>query len=266
MNLNEKFKKTAHFKPRKAFKIGHLLEKFKKICKTFDKINKFMYNAAQRPKGRNFKGVKMQVNSVSANAATAASQLSTKSTDEKSAKNANIQSALSSSKLDSETIEKLRSLGGNGITNYYIAQFQQESLSVSFGNFGSQSSVLDLLTSDSSKATSILSQIDFASIGYTGKNILAMNSDELNELVSEDGFFGIENTASRIADFVINGAGDDLEKLQKGFEGMKQGFEQAEKIWGDKLPQISQDTIDKAIAKVSARIDELGGNAVNLQA
>ena len=209
----------------------------------------------------------MQVNSTTTAAATAvATQTSTKSTDEKSAKNANIQSAVSSSKLDSETIEKLRALGGKGITNYYIAQFQQQTLEISFNNFGSQSSVLDILSSDSSKATSILSQIDFASIGYTGKNLFAMNSTELNALVSEDGFFGIENTASRIADFVINGAGDDLEKLKKGFEGMKQGFEQAEKIWGDKLPQISQDTIDKAIEKVSARIQELGGNAVNINA
>ena len=210
----------------------------------------------------------MQVNSTTTAAATAVAttQTSTKSTDEKSAKNANIQSAVSSSKLDSETIEKLRALGGKGITNYYIAQFQQQTLEISFNNFGSQSSVLDILSSDSSKATSILSQIDFASIGYTGKNLLAMNSTELNALVSEDGFFGIENTASRIADFVINGAGDDLEKLKKGFEGMKQGFEQAEKIWGDKLPQISQDTIDKAIEKVSARIQELGGNAVNINA
>ena len=210
----------------------------------------------------------MQVNSTTtaAAAAVATTQTSTKSTDEKSAKNANIQSAVSSSKLDSETIEKLRALGGKGITNYYIAQFQQQTLEISFNNFGSQSSVLDILSSDSSKATSILSQIDFASIGYTGKNLLAMNSTELNALVSEDGFFGIENTASRIADFVINGAGDDLEKLKKGFEGMKQGFAQAEKIWGDKLPQISQDTIDKAIEKVSARIQELGGNAVNINA
>lgn len=47
---------------------------------------------------------------------------------------------------------------------------------------------------------------------------------------------------------------------------MKQGFEQAEKIWGNKLPQISQDTITKAIEKVSARIKELGGNAVDMNA
>ncbi|HHS6525373.1 TPA: pyruvate kinase [Campylobacter jejuni] len=108
--------------------------------------------------------------------------------------------------------------------------------------------------------------IDFASLGYNGKNPLDMNTDELQQLVSEDGFFGVENTANRIADFVIKGGGDDVEKLKKGLEGMKKGFEQAEKMWGGELPQISQDTIDAALKKVSDRIDELGGKTLDLQA
>lgn len=217
----------------------------------------------------------MEVNSVAATSAVGASQVGSKrantnqsATDEKSqsTKNANTQSAQSTSNLDQETINKLKALGGKGITNLYIAQFMSQSLSTSFGNFSSQSGIVDILSNDVNKATSILSQIDFASIGYTGKNIFAMNQNELKALVSEDGFFGIENTASRIAGFVINGAGDDLAKLQKGFEGMKQGFAQAEQMWGGKLPQISQDTIDKAIEKVSAKIKELGGNAVDMNA
>lgn len=217
----------------------------------------------------------MEVNSVAATSAVGASQVGNKrastnqsATDEKSqsTKNTNTQSAQSTSNLDQETINKLKALGGKGITNLYIAQFMSQSLSTSFGNFSSQSGIVDILSNDVNKATSILSQIDFASIGYTGKNIFAMNQNELKALVSEDGFFGIENTASRIAGFVINGAGDDLAKLQKGFEGMKQGFAQAEQMWGGKLPQISQDTIDKAIEKVSAKIKELGGNAVDMNA
>ncbi|ELH8062100.1 hypothetical protein Q8314_001776 [Campylobacter jejuni] len=47
---------------------------------------------------------------------------------------------------------------------------------------------------------------------------------------------------------------------------MKKGFEQAEKMWGGELPQISQDTIDAALKKVSDRIDELGGKTLDLQA
>ncbi len=63
-------------------------------------------------------------------------------------------------------------------------------------------------------AKSILTNIDFASLGYSGKNPLDMNTDELQQLVSEDGF-GVENTANRIADFVIKGGGDDVEKLKR---------------------------------------------------
>ncbi|EJE0428475.1 hypothetical protein M4K02_002065, partial [Campylobacter coli] len=64
----------------------------------------------------------------------------------------------------------------------------------------------------------------------------------------------------------IKGAGNDVEKLKKGLEGIKQGFEQAEKIWGGELPQISQDTIEATIKKVSDRIDELGGKTLDLKA
>lgn len=176
---------------------------------------------------------------------------------------------LTSAKLDQENIEKLKNLGGKGITQIYLAAFRQDTLNSSFQNFSAQASSLDLLNFNSSsasiaKAAQAFSNVDFAALGYTGKNPLSMNTDELNALLGENGFFGIENTASRIADFVIQGAGDDLEKLQKGFEGMKEGFKQAEKLWGGDLPKISQDTINKAIEKVSARIQELGGNAIDL--
>lgn len=194
-------------------------------------------------------------------------QSSTKdiSKEEQTARDAKSIVDLASSKLDKDSIKELSNIGGKAITQAYIMQFQQQSLMASMDNFNSQSSILGL-GSGSNQAALMLSQIDFASIGYDGKNPLAMSQDELNFLISEEGFFGVENTANRIADFVINGAGDDLEKLQKGFEGMKRGFEEAERMWGGSLPQISQETIDKAIEKVSARIEELGGKAVNINA
>ncbi|KGI55806.1 hypothetical protein [Campylobacter sp. MIT 97-5078] len=194
---------------------------------------------------------------------------SAKKTSETSTKNTE---SLNTNELSKDNLEKLSKLGGKGITQLYVAQFQQEIFSSSFGNFSSQSGVLGLLGNFGSSADNIakvataFSNVDFAAIGYTGKNPLSMNQNELNALISENGFFGVENTANRIADFVIQGAGDDLEKLKKGFEGMKQGFKQAEKMWGSALPQISQDTITKAIEKVSARIEELGGNAVDIKA
>ncbi|EFM2941514.1 hypothetical protein HHZ76_001412 [Campylobacter upsaliensis] len=179
---------------------------------------------------------------------------------ESSTQTMNLQSA---NLKDEETLNKLNSLGGKGLSQLYFMEFAQQSMNAIFGNTNAQAGVSNLL---GGTAESILSKIDFAGLGYMGKSPLAMNQDELKELVGENGFFGVANTANRIADFVIQGAGDDPQKLQKGFEGMKKGFEEAQNLWGGKLPQISQDTINQALEKVSKRIDELGGQTLNLEA
>ncbi|TNH34211.1 hypothetical protein [Campylobacter helveticus] len=210
----------------------------------------------------------MQVNTY-ANVASITQSVSNKKADTKaeskvetSTQDINLQSA---NLKDEETLDKLNSLGGKGLTQLYFMEFAQQSMNAIFGNTNAQAGLADMFNGGG-LAGSILSKIDFAGLGYTGKNPLAMNQDELKELVGENGFFGVANTANRIADFVIQGAGDNLEKLQKGFEGMKRGFEEASDMWGGKLPQISQDTINQAIEKVSKRIDELGGKTLNLEA
>lgn len=203
----------------------------------------------------------MQVNTY-ANVASITHAVSNKKANnvESSTQTMNLQSANSK---DEETLNKLNSLGGKGLSQLYFMEFAQQSMNAIFGNTNAQAGVSNLL---GGTAESILSKIDFAGLGYMGKSPLAMNQDELKELVGENGFFGVANTANRIADFVIQGAGDNLEKLQKGFEGMKKGFEEAQNLWGGKLPQISQDTINQALEKVSKRIDELGGQTLNLEA
>ena len=112
----------------------------------------------------------------------------------------------------------------------------------------------------------ILSGVDFKSIGYEGKPITQLSQSEASDLVSENGFFGITNTADRISNFIISAAGDDLQKLEAGKEGMLRGFKEAEKIWGGKLPEISQKTIEKATQAVDKRIAELSGNVLSVQA
>ena len=202
----------------------------------------------------------MQVNTY-ANVASITHAVSNKKANvESNTQTINLQSA---NLKDEETLDKLNSLGGKGLSQLYFMEFAQQSMNAIFGNTNAQAGVSNLL---GGTAESILYKIDFAGLGYMGKSPLAMNQDELKELVGENGFFGVANTANRIADFVIQGAGDNLEKLQKGFEGMKKGFEEAQNLWGGKLPQISQDTINQALEKVSKRIDELGGQTLNLEA
>lgn len=119
------------------------------------------------------------------------------------------------------------------------------------------------LSSDIKPPQSLSDFIDYDAIGYTGKPIENLSQGEAKALVAEDGFFGVAQTANRIAGFVLAGAGDDLEKLQEGRKGIMQGFEEAEAIWGGKLFDISYETINKALESIDERIKALGGNVLD---
>ncbi len=95
-------------------------------------------------------------------------------------------------------------------------------------------------------------------IGYEGPSIALLSEEEAAELVSEDGFFGVTQTSERIANFVISGANGDEELLREGRKGILQGLKDAEEVWGGKLPDISYETIDKAVAMVDAVLVENG--------
>ena len=135
---------------------------------------------------------------------------------------------------------------GKQITNSYLADYMAQMASESKTTFSTQADTFTL-----------------ADIGYKGKPIGQLSQNEAKALVADDGFFGISQTSARIADFVIQGAGDDLSKLQAGRSGMLQGFSEAEKLWGGKLPEISYTTMQKALEKVDARVKELGGSVLD---
>ena len=102
-----------------------------------------------------------------------------------------------------------------------------------------------------------LDGMSLKNIGYEGKPILDLTVDEAKELVGEDGFFGITQTSNGVANFVFNFAGDDLEKLQKGRDGIIQGFEEANKLFGGNLPEISYKTQERTLALIDERINAI---------
>ena len=156
--------------------------------------------------------------------------------------------------------EKIKSgeISGKTLSQAYLVEYSLKIESYSSNNLQAQSAPFDL-----NKVKDILSSIDFESIGYTGKPIADMNPDEAASLVSEEGFFGVTQTSERLADFVLSGGGDDLERLKAGREGIIRGFKEAEEIWGEKLPDISYETLDKALAKIDERITAYGGPILN---
>lgn len=78
------------------------------------------------------------------------------------------------------------------------------------------------------------------------KNVSAEDIAQAKKDVSEDGYWGVKQTAQRMFDFASALAGDDVEKMKKMQAAMEKGFKKAEKAWGGKLPDICQDTMKAA--------------------
>ncbi len=108
--------------------------------------------------------------------------------------------------------------------------------------------------------------LDLEKMQYNGKPLTELSPAEAQVLVADEGYFGVTKTAERLADFVLFGGGDNLERLQAGREGVQTGFLEAEEAWGGTLPEISYQTRDKALTLIDARIQELGGSLVDVRA
>lgn len=115
-----------------------------------------------------------------------------------------------------------------------------------------QQSVLDFLSGKGK-----INDMSLEDIGYKGKPIMDLSPQEATDLVGENGFFGITQTSDRVSNFVFSFAGDDLEKLQKGRDGIVKGFDEANKMFGGNLPEISYKTQERTLALIDAKIESL---------
>ena len=115
-----------------------------------------------------------------------------------------------------------------------------------------QKNVLDFLSGKESE-----NGMNLENTGYTGKAITDLTQDEAKQLVSDEGYFGITQTSDRVSNFVFNFAGDNLEILQKGREGIVKGFQEAEKLFGGELPDISYKTQERTLALIDEKINSL---------
>lgn len=132
------------------------------------------------------------------------------------------------------------------------AQDMAKGSSLTQGFLDGAKEVLDFLSGKQSEGG-----MDLSNIGYEGKPITELTSEEASELISDDGFFGITQTSDRVANFVFSFAGNDLELLEKGREGIVQGFEEANKLFGGELPEISYKTQERTLALLDERINAL---------
>ena len=70
--------------------------------------------------------------------------------------------------------------------------------------------------------------------------------------ISEDGYWGVNQTSDRILDFAIALSGNDTSKAEMLLDAFKKGFSEATAAWGKELPEISQKTYDAVLEKFEA--------------
>lgn len=77
-----------------------------------------------------------------------------------------------------------------------------------------------------------------------------LSQKDAQELVAEDGYFGVEKTSERIFQFAVGIAGNDPARVGAIREGVEKGFQEALDAFGGWLPDISYDTYDAVIQKL----------------
>ncbi|MCD7836577.1 MAG: hypothetical protein LUG83_08020 [Lachnospiraceae bacterium] len=81
---------------------------------------------------------------------------------------------------------------------------------------------------------------------------------QAQEDISEDGYWGVNQTSDRIIQFATALTGGDPDKIEEMREAFKKGYEQAEKKWGGELPEISQQTYDAVMQKFDELAEAAG--------
>lgn len=160
-----------------------------------------------------------------------------------------------------------RSLDTN--SNKVLTSSTSRSLRVSTSSFSFNSKEISLTNTRTQTMVSQFNNLTFRDkqeLGSDNPLLSNLTKESAAALIEKDGYYGIEKTSQRIADFVLNGAGDDMDRLKQGRKGILLGFEAAEKAWKGKLPDISYETIEKAVKSIDDKITELGGNILEITA
>lgn len=78
----------------------------------------------------------------------------------------------------------------------------------------------------------------------------SLTQEDAQELIADDGYFGVEQTSERIVNFAIGIAGGDVSRLEAIKEGVEKGFQEALDAFGGWLPDISHQTYDTVMEKL----------------
>lgn len=81
-------------------------------------------------------------------------------------------------------------------------------------------------------------------------NFTAADIEQAKKDVADGGYWSAESTSDRLVEFAKAISGGDVKQKDALVASIKEGFKQAEELWGGKLPQISQDTYRLTMEKL----------------
>lgn len=95
-------------------------------------------------------------------------------------------------------------------------------------------------------------------------DLSTVTPEEAQELIADDGYFGVEKTSERIFNFAVGMAGGDPAKIDAIRQGVEKGFQEALDAFGGWLPDISYETYDTVMQKLDdwAGIDQSPQNQI----
>ncbi len=87
-------------------------------------------------------------------------------------------------------------------------------------------------------------------VGDTSIDFRDLTPGKAQDLISGDGYWGVEQTSDRIVQFAISLGGNDPKRLEKIKAGIDKGFQMAAKALGGTLPDISMKTYEVVMDKL----------------
>jgi len=86
--------------------------------------------------------------------------------------------------------------------------------------------------------------------GDTTIDFRELTPEKAQELISEDGYLGVEQTSDRIVQSAISFGANDPSRLEEIKAVIEKGFQMAADALGGALPDISMETYDATMAKL----------------
>lgn len=141
-----------------------------------------------------------------------------------------------------EPSNEAKDSANNKITDYaaVVTKMKKE---LSAKNEHLQDLVNQLLSKQAVKYTSLAEM-------YRNLEVDPATQEQAAEEVSEDGYWGVEQTSDRLVAMAQALSGGDSSKADELIAAVKKGFDEATEAWGEELPDICRKTIDTAVNKL----------------